>query len=98
MPRVERKFLACKALCPTEPGSYAIREIVQTRRNTKAAKRLLRRLLKKRGMALRRIINDRLSTYGTAKREVMSGSTTGRIRAWIIGLRIRMFRCESESR
>jgi putative transposase len=48
-------------------------EIIQTRRDTKAAKRLLRRLLKKQGMAIRRIITDKLSSYGTAKREVMSG-------------------------
>lgn len=81
-----------------DQDGYVLDEIVQIRRNTKAAKRLLRRLLKKQGMAPRRINTDRLSTYGTAKREVMSRSTTGRIKAWIQGLRSRMFRCESGSR
>ncbi len=46
-------------------------EIVQTRRNTKAAKRLLVRLLKKRGLAPKRIITDKLRSYGAAKRQVM---------------------------
>jgi putative transposase len=46
-------------------------EIVQTRRNIKAAKRLLRRLLKKQGAAPKRIITDKLASYGAAKREVM---------------------------
>jgi putative transposase len=48
--------------------------IIQTRRNTKAAKRSLRRLLKKQGMApKKRIITDKLPPYGAAKREVMPG-------------------------
>jgi transposase-like protein len=38
-------------------------EIVQTRRNTKAAKRLLIRLLKKQGLAPKHIITDRLRSY-----------------------------------
>jgi putative transposase len=46
-------------------------EIVQGRRDTKAAKRLLTRLMKKQGMAHKRIITDKLPSYGTAKREVM---------------------------
>jgi putative transposase len=50
---------------------YVLDEIVQTRRNTKAAKHLLRRLLKKQGMAPKRIITDKLASYGAAKREVM---------------------------
>jgi putative transposase len=52
---------------------YVLDEIVQTRRNTKAAKRLLRRLLKKQGMAPKRIITDKLASYRPAKREVMPG-------------------------
>lgn len=46
-------------------------EIVQTRRNTKAAKRLLTRLLKKQGMPPKRMITDKLRSYGAAKRQVM---------------------------
>jgi len=41
-------------------GGYVLDEIVQTRRNTKAAKPLLIRLLKKQGLAPRRIITDKL--------------------------------------
>jgi putative transposase len=50
---------------------YVLDEIVQTRRNTKAAKRLLTRLLKKQGMAPKRMITDKLRSYGAAKRQVM---------------------------
>ncbi|EIM28023.1 transposase [Microvirga lotononidis] len=46
-------------------------EIVQGRRNTKAAKRLLARLMKKQGMAPKRIITDKLLSYGAARRQVM---------------------------
>jgi putative transposase len=42
-------------------------------RRSKAAKRLLRRLLKKQGVAPKRIITDKLASYGPAKREVMPG-------------------------
>jgi putative transposase len=41
------------------------------RRNTKAAKRLLMRLLKKQGAAPKRMITDKLRSYGTARRQVM---------------------------
>ena len=46
-------------------------EIVQTRRNTKAAKRLLTRLLKKQGMAPKRMVTDKLRSYGAARRQIM---------------------------
>lgn len=46
-------------------------EIVQSRRNTKAAKRLLIRLLKKQGVAPKRMITDKLRSYGVARRQVM---------------------------
>jgi putative transposase len=51
---------------------YVLDEIVQTRRDTKAAKRLLIRLLKKQGLAPKRIITDKLRSCGAAKRDVMS--------------------------
>ncbi|OOG62323.1 IS6 family transposase [Sinorhizobium sp. A49] len=52
---------------------YVLDEIVQTRRDTKAAKRLLLRLLKKQGLSPKRIITDKLRSYGAAKRDVMPG-------------------------
>jgi putative transposase len=45
--------------------------LVQSRRNAKAAKRLLRKLLKKQGTAPRVMITDKLASYGAAKREIM---------------------------
>ncbi len=41
-------------------------EIFQTRRDTKAAKRLLMRLLKKQGCPQRRMITDKLASYAAA--------------------------------
>jgi putative transposase len=46
--------------------------LVQSRRDTKAAKRLLRKLLKKQGAAPRVMITDKLASYAAAKRVVMS--------------------------
>ena len=50
---------------------YVLDEIVQTRRNTKAAKQLLTRLLQKQGMKPKRMITDKLGSYGAAKKLVM---------------------------
>ncbi len=47
--------------------------LVQSRRNAKAAKRLLRKLLKKQGTAPRVMITGKLASYGVAKREIMPG-------------------------
>ena len=54
-----------------DQSGYVLDEIVQARRDTKAAKRLLIRLLKKQGLTPRGIITDKLRSYGAAKREVM---------------------------
>jgi putative transposase len=54
-----------------DQDGYVLDEIVQVRRNTKAAKRLLVRLLKKQGLAPKRIITDKLRSYGAARRQVM---------------------------
>jgi len=47
--------------------------LVQSRRNAKAAKRLLRKLLKKQGITPRVMITDKLASYAAAKRAVMPG-------------------------
>jgi putative transposase len=47
--------------------------LVQSRRNAKAARRLLRKLLKKHGIAPRVMITDKLASYAAAKRVVMPG-------------------------
>jgi len=47
--------------------------LVQSRRASKVAKRLLRKLLKKQAVAPRVMITDKLASYGTAKRDIMVG-------------------------
>jgi putative transposase len=47
--------------------------LVQSRRNAKAAERLLRKLLKKQGIAPRVMITDKLASYAVVKRVVMPG-------------------------
>lgn len=47
--------------------------LVQSRRDKRAAKRLLRKLLKKQGRPPRVLITDKLASYPAAKRELMPG-------------------------
>ena len=47
--------------------------LVQGRRDKKAAKRLLRKLLKRQCRAPRVMITDKLKSYGAAKKEIMPG-------------------------
>jgi putative transposase len=54
-----------------DQDGYVLDEIVQTRRGTKAAKRLLKRLLRKQGCPPRRMITDKLGSYAAARRQVM---------------------------
>jgi len=54
-----------------DQDGYILEEIVQARRDTNAAKRLLMRLLRKQGCRPKRIITDKLRSYAAAKRTVM---------------------------
>jgi putative transposase len=54
-----------------DQDGYVLDEIVHTRRDTKAAKRLLKRLLKKQGCPPRRLITDKLGSYAAARRQIM---------------------------
>jgi len=47
--------------------------LLQSRRNKDAAKRVLRKLLKRQGRTPRVMITDKLASYGAAKREIMPG-------------------------
>jgi putative transposase len=47
--------------------------LVQSRRDKQAAKRLLRKLLKKQGRPPRVLITDKLASYPAAKKELMPG-------------------------
>jgi putative transposase len=50
-----------------------LEEILQSRRDKRAAKRLLAKLMKRWGFVPKRIITDKLRSYGAAKREVAPG-------------------------
>jgi putative transposase len=54
-----------------EQDGVVLDVLVQSRRDKKAAKRLLRKLLKKQCRAPRVMITDKLASYGAAKAEVM---------------------------
>lgn len=54
-----------------DQDGYVLDEIIQARRNTKAAKRLLIRLMKKQGCMPKRIVTDKLRSYCAARRQIM---------------------------
>ena len=54
-----------------DQDGYVLDEIVQNRRNTKAAKRLLIRLMKKQACLPKRIVTDKLRSYAAARRQIM---------------------------
>ncbi len=54
-----------------DQDGYVFDELVQTRRDTQAAKRLLKRLLKKQGCLPKRMITDKLGSYAAAQRQIM---------------------------
>jgi putative transposase len=59
--------------CAVDPDGVVLDVLIQSRRNTKAARRLLRKLLKKQRRAPRVMITDKLKSYAAAKREIMPG-------------------------
>jgi putative transposase len=54
-----------------DQDGYVLDEIVQIRRDTRAAKRLLERLLRKQGCPPKRMITDKLGSYGAARSKIM---------------------------
>ncbi|PVE21241.1 hypothetical protein DC522_27615 [Microvirga sp. KLBC 81] len=54
-----------------DQDGYVLDGLVESRHNTKAAKRLLTRLMKKQGMAPKRIITVKLPSCGAARRQIM---------------------------
>lgn len=61
-----RKFWLWRAV---DHDGVVLEEILQARRDKRAARRLLRALIKRYGLP-RRIVTDKLRSYGAAKREV----------------------------
>ncbi|TCM64550.1 putative transposase [Rhizobium sp. BK068] len=56
-----------------DQDGFVLEVLVQSSRNAKAAKRLMRKLLKSQGRAPRVLITDKLRSYDAAKREIMPG-------------------------
>lgn len=56
-----------------DQDGFVLEVLVQSRRGAKAAKRLMRKLLKVQGRVPRVMVTDKLRSYGAAKREVMPG-------------------------
>jgi putative transposase len=54
-----------------DQNGFVLDVLVQSRRNAKAARRLMRKLLKKQGHAPRVMITDKLGSYAVAGREIM---------------------------
>src|SRR5215213_8040220 len=54
-----------------DQDGYVLDEVLQTRRNTTAAKRLLKRLLRKQGGPPRQMITDKLGSYAAARRQII---------------------------
>ncbi len=65
-----RKFWLWRAV---DQNGVVLDEILQSRRNMAAAKRLLARLMKRHRRIPKRFITDKLRSYGTAKREIALG-------------------------
>ncbi|WP_246710469.1 IS6 family transposase [Martelella soudanensis] len=56
-----------------DQDGFVLDVLVQSRRNTNSAKRLMRKLLKGQGNSPRVMITDKLRSYGAAKRDIMPG-------------------------
>jgi putative transposase len=76
---------------------FVFEVLVQSRRDKKAAKRLLRKLLNKHGRAPRVLITDKLRSYAAAKREICPASSIGSTRASTTARRIPTDRRHDES-
>ena len=62
--------------------------LVQSRRNKKAAHKLMRKLLKKQGYAPNKVVTDKLPSYGAALRDLnMTGVNGGAKRDHLGGVR-----------
>ena len=65
-----RKFWLWRAV---DENGIVLDEVLQRRRDKKAAKRLLHRLMKRLERSPKRFITDKLRSYGAAKREIAPG-------------------------
>ena len=56
-----------------DANGYVLDALLQSRRNKKAALRLMRKLLKSQGVAPRVLVTDKLRSYSAAKAELIPG-------------------------
>lgn len=56
-----------------DQDGFVLDVLVQSRRNTRAARRLMRKLLQGQGRSPRVMITDKLRSYGAAKRDIIPG-------------------------
>jgi len=56
-----------------DEDGFVLDILLQSRRDTRAARRLMRKLLKKQGAVPRVLITDKLRSYSAARRELMPG-------------------------
>ena len=73
VPRLANVVYAASAYPFGRLADLVLDVLVQRRRNKQAAKRLLRKLLKRQMQPPRVMITDKLASYGAAKREIMPG-------------------------
>ena len=71
--------------------------LVQSRRDKGAAKRLLRKLLKRQCRAPRVMITDKLASYGRHRKRLCQALSTGNTRVSTTGRRIRTSRRDGEN-
>jgi putative transposase len=72
-----------------DQDGFVLEVLVQSRRNAKAAKSLMRKLLKGQERSPRVMITDKLRSYGAAKREIMPCPSSNELRLfglWKIGV------------
>ena len=70
-PASGRKFWLWRAV---DQEGIVLEEILQSKRHKRAAKRLLKALIKRFSLP-KRIVTDKLRSYGAARREIASGLT-----------------------
>lgn len=80
-----------------DQDEYVLNEIVQIRRNTKAAKRLLVRILKKQKCAPKRFVIDKLRLYGAPYVTLCPILIISHTKDWTIDPRIHTCRFANES-
>lgn len=69
-----RKYWLWRAV---DADGYVLDTLIQSRWNKKAALKLMRKLLKRRGVTPRVMLTDKFRSYGAAKREIMPGVEHG---------------------